>query len=201
MQGPRIRLSGAFLRRLFAICNLRERRGLAFQNRTRGSHPSPSATQSVLQRNSPILLRKTPEMPQFRDFHSQTEPEKAACWTQWGDVGAFFSGGQKLSTVSTRSRGERQTITNRSRGDTGLTLREPSAFRVSEPPSLDSDSLNVGNIFYFRQLTARHLENRNQSDEAARTRSYSLLGGTISCLTFCSESTMNNWKRLKLCSR
>ena len=33
------RFSGAFLWRLFAICNLRERRGLAFRNRTEGSIP------------------------------------------------------------------------------------------------------------------------------------------------------------------
>ena len=44
------------------ICNLRVRRGLALRNRTRGSNPSRSATQSGRQRNLASFLRKSREI-------------------------------------------------------------------------------------------------------------------------------------------
>jgi len=76
----------------FAICNLRTHRGLKGQNRTGGSNPSPSATQSGLQRNcasSHPEIRQT--CPYLAIFPRQTGLER----TDWSgsngvDVPAFL---------------------------------------------------------------------------------------------------------------
>jgi hypothetical protein len=52
----------------FACCILRKHRGLAGRNCTEGSNPDLSAIQSGLQRNSPILLLKAPEMAAIPRF-------------------------------------------------------------------------------------------------------------------------------------
>jgi len=59
------------------ICNLRVRRGLALRNRTRGSNPSRSATQSGLQRKSSLVNCEKGEIcPYFAIFASETGPKR-----------------------------------------------------------------------------------------------------------------------------
>jgi hypothetical protein len=61
----------------FALCNLRTRRGLAWQNRTEGSNPSLSATQSGLQRNPTLISRRICELCPFSAiFARQTGPRR-----------------------------------------------------------------------------------------------------------------------------
>jgi hypothetical protein len=64
-------------------------RRLGFQSCTMSSNPPRSAIQSEVQRNSPILLRKSRESPQFRDSQMRTGPEKAACDMQQRSFAAF----------------------------------------------------------------------------------------------------------------
>jgi hypothetical protein len=64
----------------FTICNLRTRRGLAWQNRTEGSNPLPSATQSGLQRKSaPISPKYAKHDPYFAIIPRQTGLQRTDC--------------------------------------------------------------------------------------------------------------------------
>jgi hypothetical protein len=82
-------------------------------NRTGGSNPSPSATQSGCRETLLHSSENRAKSPQFRGFCFQAGPEKVSHFTREAGFVAFFSDEPIGSPISTTPSGESNAITNR----------------------------------------------------------------------------------------